>query len=263
MKGLPYSQTDERLMPKEIRSYGLSHKGYVRAHNEDAWMHLPNEHFYALADGMGGRHGGAIAAEQAIKVLCEGVKNEPIFHDPHPSLKSLNAALIHLIQNANEHVWNMGQKDLSLEGMGTTLCCLCILKNACIVANIGDSRIYRFREGTLDQLTHDDSLIADLMKFDLVDDSEAKKFPLKHIITKSIGSMAEVEPALEIVDCQSGDLYMLCSDGLTNYVSHALIKSIIANRDSIQDAAEKLIQAALDAGGFDNITVVLVHCQSE
>lgn len=261
MKGMPFSQIDERLMPKEVHSYGLSHKGYVRARNEDSWMHLQKEHFYALADGMGGKNGGDIASAQTIEVVCDGVKNEPIFHDPNPSIKSVNAALIKLIQTANEHVWNMAQKDITLEGMGTTLCCLCVLKRACVIANVGDSRIYRFREGALEQLTQDDSLIADLMKFDLVDDAEAKNFPLKHVITKTIGGNPEVEPALEIVDCQSGDVYLLCSDGLTNYVSHKVIEKIIANKKTIQDSAEQLVKAALDAGGLDNVTVVLVQIE--
>lgn len=259
MKGLPISQTDERLMPKEVHSYGLSHKGYVRAHNEDAWMHMPKEHFYILADGMGGRNGGAVASEQALKIVCEAVKNEPVFHDPNPSIKAVKTALMKIIQSANEHVWSMGQKDIALEGMGTTLCCLCILKKACVIANIGDSRIYRFRQGSLDQLTHDDSLIADLMKYDIVDDAEAKTFPLKHVITKSIGALQEVEPALEMIDCQSGDIYLLCSDGLTNYVSHKFIENVIASMKDLQSGAEKLVKAALDAGGQDNITVVLVQ----
>lgn len=262
MRGLPFSPADEHLTPFEIYSSGATHQGYVRSANEDAWAYLPRERFYILADGMGGRKGGAIAANEALKVVCEEVKNAAIFQDTNPSIKIIKGALSAFIQKANAHVWQMAQKDPSLEGMGTTLCCLCVLKKTCLIANVGDSRIYRFRQGELDQLTHDDSLLADLMKFELVNEEEAKVFPLRHIITKSIGSLPTVDPALGFLDIQMGDIFLLCSDGLTNFVSHDKITAILKEMNTIQEGTDKLIQAALKAGGSDNITVILVQIEN-
>jgi protein phosphatase len=230
----------------------------VRANNEDAWMQLPSEHFYALADGMGGRNGGAIASAAALKVISEGIASNSLFKEDPPSIKKITEFLKDLILEANEHVWGLAQSDSHLEGMGTTLCCLRIFKKACLIANVGDSRIYRLRQDALEQLTHDDSLVADLLKYDLVDDAQAKKSPLKHVITKSIGTLATIEPTLELIEVEKGDLFMLCSDGLSNYVSERQIESILSKMATVEEGAHKLVQAALDAGGLDNVTVVLV-----
>lgn len=258
MKGLISSQTDEDTLPHEISSFGLSHQGYVRSKNEDAWGSLPKERFYVLADGMGGRNGGEIASNEAVKILCELIKKDPSFIDAHTSFKDVKKALISAIKKTNEEVWNIGKVQADLEGMGTTLSCLCLLKNCCVIANIGDSRIYRWRLKTLEQLTQDDSLLADLIKFDLVDDNEAKTFPLKHVITKSLGTMPQIEPSLGLIEVERGDIFLLCTDGLTNFVEEKSIQSIIEKMETIEKGANSLIHAALDAGGHDNITVVLV-----
>lgn len=246
-------------MTIEIYSYGITHKGLVRLENEDVWTHLPKEHFYLVADGMGGRNAGEVAAFETVSILSQKIKQNPIFKNPSANDKLVKEALSQAIQETNHAVWELSQKDSALDGMGTTLCCIYFLPGSCIYANVGDSRIYRWRKGHLEQLTQDDSLVGDLLYFGLVNEKEAQSFPLKHVITKSVGTVAEVEPEVEALPYNSGDLFLLCTDGLSNLVAKQEMEKIISEMESVCSGAERLLQAALDAGGLDNITLILLQ----
>lgn len=232
----------------EIEAIGLSDKGLVRLENEDAYLLMPSCHFYALADGLGGRNSGEIASREAILHLSQSLEK-----------KKTAESILTGIQEANLKIWEMAQTNESHTGMGTTLSCIFFHDHSCFLANVGDSRIYRLRDDELQQLTQDDSLVFELVQFGLLDEQEAKTFPLKHVITKSLGGIPLIEPSISKTDVQPGDFFLLCSDGLYNPVDDATMKQILLSTNDLQQACEKMIRKALDLGGLDNITVILIH----
>ncbi|MES2344786.1 MAG: Stp1/IreP family PP2C-type Ser/Thr phosphatase [Chlamydiota bacterium] len=241
-------------MPLKLESYGISDIGLVRANNEDVFVALPETHFFALADGMGGHKAGEIAARLAIMSLCKSLEE----NSPPNSVEETMELFREAILQANRLVYSMGSQNEKLGGMGTTLCCLKILKDSIIYAHVGDSRIYRFRNHKLDLLTHDHSLRHELILKGELDEKSAFSFPYKNIITRSIGTHSQVEPEINAAPFLSGDLYFLCSDGLSDYVSHEEIFHLLEKEPSIKNAANQMITLAKAKGGNDNITIVII-----
>lgn len=242
----------------EIEAFGLSDRGLVRPNNEDALELLHSHRFYALADGLGGRNSGEIASKETLLSLCHSIQHDPILKECAKHSKKVPTQLFKVIQETNSKIWSMGQKDVTLTGMGTTLSCILFCEQSCFVANVGDSRVYRLRNGKLELLTHDDSLVFDLLQFGLIDEDEAKSFPLKHVITKSIGGVNQVEPTITESNVLTEDLFLLCSDGLYNLVEEKKIEEILTHTSTIKEATHKLIETALIFGGLDNVSVILL-----
>ncbi|NGX37507.1 MAG: putative protein phosphatase 2C-type [Chlamydiae bacterium] len=235
----------------KIESYGVSDIGLSRLNNEDAFAQLPKENCFILADGMGGHNAGEVAANETVFELCRLVKDETP-HTPAAWAKILNEG----IKKANAHVFNLATKEKKLKGMGTTLCLALIAQTSLIYAHVGDSRIYRFRKGRLTQLTEDHSLKAELIAKGELDESDAAAFP-KNVITRAIGTSKTVTPQIQTTSIESGDLYFLCSDGLTDPLNNTQILDIIEDSLTIEEASESLILAAKKRGGGDNITLLL------
>ncbi len=247
----------------KVSSYGLSDIGLVRHKNEDVWNEIPEKKVFILADGMGGHRAGDVAAREAVKALVQIL--ETSFASPSSDDKTLfgmGARIRLAIEDVNRRVYALGKTDEALRGMGTTLCCLHIHDEGIIYAHVGDSRIYRLRDGELEQLSEDHSLLRELVAAGQIREQNAGDFAYKNIITKAIGTEPIVEPSIEVTDAQEGDTFLLCSDGLSDPMSPEDIQETLNNSPSLQEAAAALIAGAKARGGSDNITVVLIRLQA-
>ncbi len=244
------------------KSFALTDKGLLRQKNEDSFGCDDQLHFYSIADGLGGRNAGEIASSETVHRLKTRLQEDSFIHNLSSEEKIIVDFFIRSIIAVNHEIFNLSRNNNMLEGMGTTLSTLYFFDEKCLFTNIGDSRIYRFRNNELTKLTNDDTLLEELLQYGLIDEKEAKIFPLKHVITKSIGSFETIDPSWGIETFQLNDIYLLCSDGLHGLVSFEKIKSILAMTTTLKEKGELLLKKALSAGGIDNITLILVEIPS-
>lgn len=250
------------LMALDLAVCGRSHVGKVRAKNEDVWAEESDIGFFALADGMGGRQAGDIASRQAINELCSLVREFA-----HPEREGVGSHdfmqfLRQAIEQVNTHVRDLGQSDASLEGMGTTLDCMKFFDTEVVIGHVGDSRIYRLRGGKLVQITKDHSLVRELIDLGNIPESEESQFMYRHVITQAIGTSATVDPNVVTFDVQTGDLYLMCSDGLSDLHERAEIEELMSLDASLEERADRLVASSNNKGGKDNVTVVLVEVRN-
>lgn len=250
-----------KIMPYKVSAFGASDVGLVRQNNEDYFAEIPNLHFYALADGMGGHRAGEVASKEAVTSLVNILNKSLESTDESLDLSEMHGIIQYAIEHANQVVYKMGLKEPELRGMGTTLCCLFFNPQGMIYAHVGDSRIYRLREGKLEQLTKDDSLIRQLRDAGKIDKNGDQEVLYKGIITKAIGTGKEVDPSVHIGEILDNDLYLMCSDGLSDMLSLREIEEILNQTTNIHQACQRLINGAKEKGGFDNITVVLAKVE--
>lgn len=244
-------------MSYKINVVGLTDTGLVRRSNEDAWKQVPELDFIVLADGMGGHQAGEVAAQEAVNISCKLVKKIK----KQATLFEIRDEIAHIIQQVNIAIHQLSRSDEHLRGMGTTLCCLQIKETGIVYGHVGDSRIYRMRNKKLEQLTSDHSLLRELLDLGQLSESQASDFLYKNILTKAIGTEAVVEPSVYTGDIADGDIFLLCSDGLSDPLSQKELETILKKAPSIEEAAKTYIQEAKFKGGYDNITVVLVQVQ--
>ena len=242
-------------MTVRLRVGAATDVGRVRSVNQDSFLVLAEHDLYAVADGMGGHQGGEVASKLAIDALRAAYLD--------PSIDALSDA----IEDANLRIHDAGQSDPSLQGMGTTVVVAAIVPDGddpdessdhLLIANVGDSRAYLFRDGELTQLTEDHSMVADLMREGRITEAEAEVHPQRNIVTRVLGVYDNVEIDLWPVDPVRGDRVVLCSDGLFNEVSSPQIAAVLRRLDDPQDAAAELIRLANEGGGRDNVTVIVL-----
>ncbi len=250
-------------IPFKITSYGLSDIGLVRTNNEDVWSFLQKNHFFALADGMGGHNAGEIAAHEAVCFLCSSIQDLFIVNEKKWSLSDLCSVTKLSIENANHWIYQLGQKKKEYQGMGTTLCVLLFHHDSLIHGHVGDSRIYRYRDKKLYQLTKDHSLKNELISQGKFIDAPNKPFPYKNVLTRALGTHKEVEAEINIAPVKPNDLYLMCSDGLTDRVSDQEISLLIEQCKNPKTLTSMLIDAAKSKGGNDNITVVSIYIEKK
>jgi serine/threonine protein phosphatase PrpC len=215
--------------------------GKRRRRNEDAYVVEPP--LFAVADGMGGAQAGEIAARIAAAVLRESSGEE---------------AVVELIKEANRRVYEAAAGDDARSGMGTTITAALVGNDTVQIGHVGDSRAYRIRDGQLDQLTEDHSLVAELVRSGKLSPEEADAHPQRSVITRTVGTDPDVDVDTFSVDARPGDVFMLCSDGLTTMVADESIREIVEkNHGDLDKAARALVDAANKGGGEDNITIVL------
>ena len=248
-------------MAYKLTSAGISDIGLVRQNNEDVWKQLPKKRFYFLADGMGGHKAGEVAAKEAIAKLVDIIETDPRFSESDLAMDHARSLISHAIQDANTHVYNLGRKDPELRGMGTTLCCLYFHPEGLIYAHVGDSRIYRLRNKKLQQMTKDHSLLRELLELGQLKENQAEDFAYKNIITKAIGTEAHVHPSVRLIDVANDDIYMMCSDGLSDMVKKEEMEVILNKKITLKEITEQLVALANEHGGNDNITIVTVKVQ--
>jgi PPM family protein phosphatase len=204
---------------------------------------------FVVADGMGGHKGGEVAAALAIEAFRElaGLSSES---DPSDALRSL-------VAEANRRIFTRGNEEPDYHGMGTTVIAALVHDDCVTTAHVGDSRAYRLRDGRLEQLTDDHSLVAELVRLGAVTPEEAEHHPQRSVVSRALGTKEEVEPDLKTHTAEDGDIYILCSDGLSKMLTESELQDIIAAGSTLDATAEKLIAAANERGGDDNITVCL------
>ncbi len=236
-----------------MKVFGLSDIGVTRLNNEDVWIACPEFGFFAIADGMGGHRAGEIAAKEAIEHLSNSVKK---IKNQGPIEWMIE--LRHAIEKANQWVYRLGKNDDTLSGMGTTLCCLIWTEEAVIYAHVGDSRIYRFRSTKLELLTQDHSLLARWLK---IGKESHTPFPYKNVITRAVGTAPRANPEIAVSNHEPGDLFLLCTDGLSDVLSLDDIEIIINRSPDMETASQRLIQKAKIKGSSDNITILMVQSE--
>ena len=243
---------------------GETNVGMKRAHNEDNFSVDDDDHLYVVADGMGGHASGEVASQMAIDTLREFFRAtgaDPEATWPYKMDKARGYEenrLITSIKLANLRIFEAAQRDPKLRGMGTTTCGILIVDDGVLVAHVGDSRVYRVRDGKLEQLTEDHSLLNDYIKMKRLSEEEIANFPHKNVIVRALGMKESVKVDTLLDKPQPGDIYVLCSDGLCGPASDEEIREIVhAESKDIKGACTKLIERANGNGGPDNITVVL------
>ena len=266
----------------------LTDRGRKRASNEDAFGYSAEHGVYLVCDGMGGANAGeiasALAIEEVLRLITERLNT---FQDTRRETGSAtlseaqsgeSSAILPQIAReavaaANEAIHSRGQRNLRLSGMGTTLVGLLTglpdgqsgEDSRVWVLNVGDSRCYRLRKGQIEQISHDHSLVDEQVRMGRMTRAEAARSPMRNVITRALGTQPSVTPDVMEVEVQPGDLFLLCSDGLTRHLSDEKLESILAPSQSAPQAASldelctRLIDAANKGGGHDNITSLLVR----
>jgi protein phosphatase len=227
--------------------------GRVRSGNEDAFGLLPEHGIYIVCDGMGGAAGGEIASRLAVDTVLHRMAEE----DSGSAQERIHRA----IAEANRTVLERADREPGLYGMGTTLVALMVGRQPgkALIAHAGDSRCYLFRKGQLSLCTHDHSLVDEQIRLGTMTREEAERSPFRSVITRAIGTQETVTEEILEMETKPGDLFLLCTDGLTREVPEEEISRVLGIGNDLQRAAERLIEAANEAGGRDNITCVLVH----
>jgi len=233
--------------------YGAqSDQGMIRTSNEDSFIADPQSNTYLVADGMGGHAAGEIASHIAASTVGELLSGLSQNSDVEELLQAA-------VQEANRRVFEAQKLNPEYRGMGSTLTVLTIPDSRFYLAQVGDSRAYLYRDKTLSQLSRDHSLVWPLFEKGLMSKDDISRHPQKNLITRSIGTHPEVEADLESGALVEGDVFLLCSDGLTDVLSDHDILQILSNGSmNPQEMSEKLVQAANFGGGPDNVTVVVV-----
>ena len=229
------------------RTASVSDTGRKRRRNEDAFVCEPP--LFAVADGMGGAQAGEIASRLAARAL-QGESAGAGALDGEQRVASL-------IQEANRRVYQRANEDAAVSGMGTTMTVALVEDGRVAIGHVGDSRAYLIRDGRLEQLTQDHSLVAELVRSGKISPEEAETHPQRSVITRALGTDPDVDVDTFAVEAQPGDLFLLCSDGLTSMVDEDVILAAVdEHRDDLSAAARALVAAANRGGGEDNITVV-------
>ena len=230
-----------------VERSGDSDPGRRRATNQDRL--LAEAPLFVVADGMGGHLGGETAAALAIEVFRE--------HGALYSETDVVAGLRSVVAEANRTIYAKGQATPEYRGMGTTLIAALVHDDAVTLAHVGDSRAYRLRGAKLEVLTSDHTYVAELVQMGALSAEDAEKHPRASAVTRALGTREQVEPDVETHRVRDHDVFLLCSDGLTKMVPEPEIAAIVAAAERLDDASERLIVAANEKGGDDNITVCL------
>ena len=250
-----------------VRFAGDTNIGMKRTHNEDN-LYLPTDALLALvADGMGGHASGEIASQMAVETVVDFFRSTEDDHDFTWPFKldrghryDVNR-LVTAIKLANVKIFEAAQRESQYRGMGTTLVSVLFLDDQVLIGHVGDSRVYRLRDGRLDQVTEDHSLLNDYIRMKKLSAEEIASFPHKNVIVRALGMKETVQVDVHDDVPRLGDLYLLCSDGLSGMVNDAQILDLLRSEPDLDRATEKLIMAANAAGGADNITVVLARLE--
>ena len=237
--------------------------GRKRTHNEDSFALVESENLYLVADGMGGHSSGEVASRMAIETMAEffaATSADPEATWPYKMDKARGYdenRLVTGIKLANRRIYEAAQRETRLHGMGTTMVALLAVRDAMLIGHVGDSRVYRMRNGALEQLTEDHSLLNDYIKMKSMTPEEIESFPHKNVIVRALGMKETVKVDAILDQPKPGDLYLLCSDGLCGPASDEEIKEIVLKHKDLRDTAQALIDRANEHGGPDNVTVVL------
>jgi protein phosphatase len=247
----------------KLFSWALTDVGQKRDHNEDGHLADQDHRLFVVADGMGGHAGGAQASSIAVKeihtsVIEADLDTAGVGNREGPACRALRYGA----RRASHEIFRISQQQSELSGMGTTLTALLFHQHRVCLAHVGDSRAYLFRDGRIEQLSEDHSWINEQVKAGFLSQKEAKESKFKHIITRSVGFEKDVNVDVLSMPVLMGDCYLLCSDGLSNYLENEELSQILATH-YYSHIPHLLVDLANERGGDDNITVVLVYVAND
>jgi PPM family protein phosphatase len=267
--------TDETMRPSgrggnlKLKYAGMSHVGMKRTHNEDAFRMLPEESLYMVADGMGGHASGEVASQMAVETIESFFKMTTRDEEvtwPFKEEKNLRYdenRLVAGIKFSNQRIFEAAAREARFKGMGTTIVTAFFTQGGAYLGHVGDSRGYRIRDGRIEQITDDHSLLNDYIKANKLTPEEIEHFPHKNVIVRALGMKETVQVDVNRLDPKPNDYYLLCSDGLSGMIDDNKILELVTTSRDLETACEAMITAANAAGGTDNITVALIQFVSE
>ena len=250
----------------KLLAWGLTHPGKKREHNEDAFLINKELGLFAVADGMGGHMAGDRASRMAVELLEHEIELSDL-EEPtaamgpkggNPGESAMGRTLREAARRTSRAIYDMGRNDPALYGMGTTLTALLFREGHVHVAHVGDSRCYLFRDNEVRRLTEDHSWTEEQVRAGVMTPAEANNSSLKHVITRSVGFESDVDVDVQSIQATGGDCFLVCSDGLYNYVDGEQLKGYLVD-GNYAEAPRRLIDTANDCGGEDNITVLIVQ----
>jgi PPM family protein phosphatase len=253
-----------------IRYAGNTNVGMKRTHNEDSLYLIPSQNLYLVADGMGGHASGEVASQMAVETVAQFFQETaeddeitwPFKMDKDKEYQENR--LISAVKLANKRIFESAIEQPRLKGMGTTCVIVYFTGGGVYVGHVGDSRVYRIRGNTLTQLTEDHSLLNDYIKMKELTAEEIENFPHKNVIVRALGMKETVNVDTMFEIPQSGDIYLLCSDGLSGMIDNETMRQIVVQyREDLEVCCNKLIEKANENGGTDNITCVLAQFISD
>jgi len=249
----------------EFKYYGQTDQGLKRTINEDYFGVNENLGLILVADGMGGHNAGEVASKTAVETITKFIQRcseDKDFTWPYgfnPNLSEAENRLLTGVRLANREVCNLASEKKEFSGMGTTIVGALINNNKITIAHVGDSRAYRIQNKKIEQLTVDHSWVSEQMQKKLITEDEAKNHRWKNVITRALGNKLDIEVDLKTFDIVSGDIFLFCTDGLSGMIMNEDILNIIeSSKDNLKTATEILIKKSNDAGGLDNITLVIL-----
>ena len=240
--------------PVHYAAAAATDRGRKRPSNEDALGFSVEDGVFVVCDGMGGAAAGEIASAMAVEEMLRLLHRRAV-----DGAGMLPLAAEEAICAANQAIYSRSQRNLQLSGMGTTLVSLVAEERRLWVLNVGDSRGYRLRNRRLEQITQDHSLVEEQVRQGRMTPAEAQRSPLRNVITKALGTESRVTPDVFALEAEPGDLFLLCSDGLTRELTDTQIESLLDADLSLDELCSRLVKAAKKAGGHDNITCLLVR----
>ncbi len=246
-----------------LRAYGGTHPGQVRDHNEDAMLIDEKNGVFVVADGMGGHNAGEVASRMVVQEVARQARvlAHALFDQSQDPARGRRWALHYLpqvIEQANRLIYDEAQRDRGQRGMGTTAVMLMPVGDEAYICHVGDSRVYLYRDGDLFQITEDHSLVTRLLRQGQISREEAERHPHKNLITRCVGIQPQVEVDSLYLDLQPGDRLLLCSDGLSDMLDLDYLRKLFRHYTG-QEFVDAAIRAANQAGGLDNVTVVVVE----
>ncbi len=232
----------------------VTDRGRKRPSNEDAFGYSVEDGVFLVCDGMGGAAAGEVASSLAVDEILKQLDHTNglgKFTPPRAAERAITAA--------NETIYDRAQRNRKLSGMGTTMVALVTRDRHAWLLNIGDSRGYRLRKGVMEQITLDHSLVEEQVRLGRMSPLEATRSPLRNVITRALGTQNRVTPDIFEMETEPGDLFLLCTDGLTRELSDKDIETVLLAEPSLENACSRLVEDAKKAGGHDNITCLLVR----
>lgn len=243
-----------------MQFYGVSDIGKKRNENQDK-IYVPESDseikLFIVADGMGGANAGSVASSLAVDYVKKYIKEN--FNNIDYERESIEDLIRKAMFDANNFVYNESKKNMEYAGMGTTLITAIAYKNKIFIGHIGDSRLYRIRKNIIRQLTKDQSYVQALVDNGSITKEEAQNHPQKNVLLKVLGCEKNVEPDIITKGFLKDDIILICTDGLTNMVdTEDIYNMIVSDKDNVKLICEKLVNEAIENGGYDNISVVLI-----
>jgi protein phosphatase len=246
----------------DLRAGFVTDRGRVREANEDCVLADADRGLFVVADGMGGHAAGEVASAIAVRTLGDEVARFAASATYPFAEEDVRETIAAAVRKANEAIAAKSLESPATLGMGTTLTALFLWTGRWVVAHVGDSRAYLLRGGSMSRITSDHSYVAELVREGLISDADARVHPKRNLITRSLGTQSRVDADFFSGEAMAGDVFLLCSDGLTGELPDASVASILAATNQPEPAARLLIESANRAGGRDNVSAIVVRVEA-